>query len=409
MSCISPVPVWQKYRQFGNESIETIRVFDYRKSSWYLSRDGGSDSSQYDRVSAIRILSDLGQYRIGIDNYLYDDSLIFDERFWQVYDEFFRYRGLVGGSYAAYDDRKKISYEDLQYLSDGLKNQYKYAAPVASYPCGICLGCSRDRSKDWALRCSHEMQYHKSNCFITLTYNDDNIPENGNLIYSDFQKFMKRLRIYLDRHPEYSSQIDGYDGSLSYFVAGEYGHESYLGRPFGRPHFHAILFGIDFPDKYRFSKSGRGFWQCRSEILEKLWDFGFSSVGEDANYGTAMYTAKYITKDMFIEKYVGQLENYYHVNRPMIHVSGKYAIGKQWLTEYWLDIVKQLQTDCVDDINIDTTIIDSRGRRHRCPRYYLKNHPKSELIKICSSLRNIPVKSPYQLRVEYDNLISRLS
>ena len=43
-------------------------------------------------------------------------------------------------------------------------------------PCGQCIGCRLERSKMWAVRCMHESQLHDKNCFLTLTYNDENLP-----------------------------------------------------------------------------------------------------------------------------------------------------------------------------------------------------------------------------------------
>ena len=36
-------------------------------------------------------------------------------------------------------------------------------------PCGHCIGCYLDRSKQWADRCMLEANYHDSNCFITFS------------------------------------------------------------------------------------------------------------------------------------------------------------------------------------------------------------------------------------------------
>ncbi len=60
--------------------------------------------------------------------------------------------------------------------------------------CGQCIGCRLDKSKEWAIRCVHEAQMHEANCFITLTYNAENLPSDGSLVKEHFQKFMKRLR-----------------------------------------------------------------------------------------------------------------------------------------------------------------------------------------------------------------------
>ena len=67
-----------------------------------------------------------------------------------------------------------------------------YDMPI-QVPCGQCAGRRLDQSKQWALRCVHEAQVHDENCFITLTYNNENLPKDGSLNKRDFQLFMKRL------------------------------------------------------------------------------------------------------------------------------------------------------------------------------------------------------------------------
>ena len=45
-------------------------------------------------------------------------------------------------------------------------------------PCGHCIGCRLEYSRQWANRCLLEMQQHEQNCFITLTYDDEHIKNN---------------------------------------------------------------------------------------------------------------------------------------------------------------------------------------------------------------------------------------
>ena len=103
-------------------------------------------------------------------------------------------------------------------------------------PCGKCVGCRSDNAKMWSIRAFNELQFHKDNCFITLTYNDDNPLVQSDpyclcdLRYKHFQDFMKRLR-----------KKTG--AKIQYLCCGEYGLKD------GRSHWHAILFGYDFPDK----------------------------------------------------------------------------------------------------------------------------------------------------------------
>ena len=69
-----------------------------------------------------------------------------------------------------------------------------FADLPVTVPCGQCIGCRLERSRQWAIRCTHEASLWEKNCFITLTYNDENLPKDGSLDVTHFQKFMKRLR-----------------------------------------------------------------------------------------------------------------------------------------------------------------------------------------------------------------------
>ena len=144
-------------------------------------------------------------------------------------------------------------------------------------PCGKCIGCRLERSRQWAMRCMHEASLYERNCFITLTYNDKNLPEDRSLNYVDFQLFMKRFR---KRFP---------NTKIRFYMAGEYGEK------FGRPHFHACIFNFDFPDRKYLRTTGSGSKLFTSQILEELWPFGYSSVG-DVNFQSAAYVARYIMK-----------------------------------------------------------------------------------------------------------------
>lgn len=66
-------------------------------------------------------------------------------------------------------------------------------------PCGQCIGCRLERSKQWATRCVHEASLYPDNSFITLTYNDESCPSDAGLRHRDFQLFMKRLRSYYSK------------------------------------------------------------------------------------------------------------------------------------------------------------------------------------------------------------------
>jgi len=152
------------------------------------------------------------------------------------------------------------------------------SAERVSVPCGKCIGCKLERSRQWAVRGVHEVQLHDDNSFITLTYAPEHLPTGGTLIKKHFQDFMKRLR-----------ESDEFNGrEILYYHCGEYGDE------LGRPHYHACLFNVDFPDKKHHHDEGDNPLYT-SEILSRLWGKGFCTIG-DVTYESASYVASYITK-----------------------------------------------------------------------------------------------------------------
>lgn len=144
-------------------------------------------------------------------------------------------------------------------------------------PCGKCDGCRLEYARQWAVRCMHEASLQLENCFITLTYDDAHLPAGSGLDRRAFPLFMKRLR------------KDLHGRRVRYFHCGEYGDKS------GRPHYHALLFGLDFYDDRRQWAVRAGFPVWRSDRLERLWPFGSSEIGS-LTYESACYVARYVTK-----------------------------------------------------------------------------------------------------------------
>lgn len=172
--------------------------------------------------------------------------------------------------------------------------------------CGKCFECLQKRSQEWAYRISLESSLYEHNCMITLTYSEANLPKASHLSKRDLQLFIKRLRKHLE--PK----------KIRYFACGEYGSKN------GRPHFHIILFNEDFDDKFWFCKDNKKTDLFRSPTLEKLWDKGFSSIGE-VNFDSAKYCAIYMQKP----PKDGRPKAFILMSRrPGI---GKEAIRKQWL------------------------------------------------------------------------------
>lgn len=150
-------------------------------------------------------------------------------------------------------------------------------------PCGRCIGCRLERSRQWAVRLVHENKLHERSCFLTLTYDQDHVPKDGSLNVKHFQDFMKRLRKWQATElPE--------DGKLRFFHCGEYGEKN------GRPHYHAIIFGQDFVhDRVLHSKNHEGDGLYVSRDLGRLWPMGLHTIGA-VTFESCAYVARYITK-----------------------------------------------------------------------------------------------------------------
>jgi len=156
------------------------------------------------------------------------------------------------------------------------KSSEGYLDQPVEVPCGRCIGCRLEYSRQWAVRCVHEASLYDENSFLTLTYSPENLPSNGSLVKRDLQLFFKRLRKSL---PE---------KKIRYFACGEYGDRN------GRPHYHVCLFNHNFRDRYLYTVRD-GVALYRSESLERLWPAGFSTIG-DVTFESAAYVARYTMK-----------------------------------------------------------------------------------------------------------------
>ena len=250
-----------------------------------------------------------------------------------------------------------------------------------SLPCGQCVGCRLERSRQWAIRCMHEAQMHEKNCFITLTYDDAHLPSDRSLHYRDFQLFIKRLR---KRYP---------GRRIRYYMAGEYGEN------FGRPHWHACIFGIDFDDKKLWKRTPANSILYRSSDLELLWPFGYSSIG-DVTFESAAYVARYIMKKVTgknadkhyqeIDPDTGEITN----RKPeFTKMSLKPGIGYEWYKQYTSDVYPN-----------DYVVV--RGKKVKPPKYYDKKYKIDNPYEF-DELLYIREKSA-KLRHE-DNTLERLA
>jgi len=246
--------------------------------------------------------------------------------------------------------------------TDNGKDEIVFTKPNRIYkeldlPCGQCIGCRLSHANQWAIRCYHESTLHDTNCFITLTYDDKHLPNDYSLRKDHAQKFIKRLRKTL------------YPKKISYYLCGEYGDTTW------RPHFHALIFGYDFPDKIKIQNTEVENPYYLSQTLTKLWNKGnhlIADVSPENCAYTTRYCVKKITGDAQKDHYTRTIIDIEPVTGEVLHyaenvelepefalMSRKPAIGKNWYAKY--------KSDCYP-----SSYLVTNGKKHGIPKYYDK-------------------------------------
>lgn len=175
-------------------------------------------------------------------------------------------------------------------------------------PCGNCSCCKSVKINEWFVRAYYQWQHYKdiggTTLFITLTYNDENLPRfNGVPCFSKthLQTFLHKLRTYLKRA--------NLPSNFTYFVVSEYGTE------YERPHYHMLLF-LPFKvnntfDWHNFKNDG---------FLDRAWIYGFNAFSK--KHGAIVKSAAALKYTM---KYISKMDDIYtYVNRkdlPKVHRS----------------------------------------------------------------------------------------
>ncbi len=225
----------------------------------------------------------------------------------------------------------------------GIRRKSLYAGRYESsqqvVPCGSCVGCRAEQSRQWAVRMMHESRMHESNLFVTLTYADRELPHNAQIVPNHLSRFIKDLRQTQERR-------------ISYFGCGEYGERTQ------RPHYHALLFGIDFLDRVSSDDPDRpNVW--RSKTMEDIWGRGRTEIGT-VTMGSASYVSGYIQKKQSAKLRTRCNPSTGELLEPeFARMSLRPAIGRRWIAKHWRDVYPR-----------DWVVID--GYKAKPPRYYDK-------------------------------------
>lgn len=190
---------------------------------------------------------------------------------------------------------------------------------------------------------------------LTLTYDDDHLPEDFSVDVRHLQLFMKRLRKFCAHK------------KIRFYGCGEYGDD------FGRPHYHLLIFGFTFNDRVLWTRTENSV-QYTSQKLSNLWQYGLATTA-DLDYQAAEYVARYVMK-----KINGDRANTHYLRhhpkgylcevKPEFSVmSRKPGIATSWFHKF--------KTDCFPS---DFLVIE--GKQRRVPPFYLRLLHEEEQVKI---------------------------
>lgn len=184
---------------------------------------------------------------------------------------------------------------------------------------------------------------HSQNCFLTLTFDAEHLPDDGSVDVRHWQNFAKRLRKRL--------------GPFRFLHCGEYGGERF------RPHYHACIFGIDFSEDRTLWKGTGEHQMFVSPTLAKLWPYGFHTIGS-VSFDSAAYVAQYIMKKVTGDRAWKAYERVDGVTGETWRVKPEYAtmsrnpgLGRSWFAKY------------ANDVYPDDFVV-MKGQKFRPPKYY---------------------------------------
>lgn len=215
----------------------------------------------------------------------------------------------------------------------------------------------------------HETQTHEQSCFITATYDKHHLPPDGGLQHRDWQLFAKSLRGYMVKRNKTDSTRPT---QFRYYMVGEYGETTF------RPHFHSLIWGIDFSDsRIPYKKNANGDQLYVSGELTEIWGKGQILIG-DLTQETANYCTSYVTKklngdlgDAAYERvntssteiirangYKIQQGEIFDVPPPYARMSLRPGIGHEWFKRY------------ITDVYPHDIVVNSKGHLSKPPAYY---------------------------------------
>lgn len=207
--------------------------------------------------------------------------------------------------------------------------RHPYQEGTAKFPCGRCIYCRKNRSRQWTGRLLLELDKCPAAAFVTLTYDDAHLPADGALDKWALRDFMKKARNY------YPAK------SLRFYGVGEYGDQNW------RPHYHLIVFGMSMLD---------------ASIVSKCWTSGYSYLGS-VTPSSMCYVAGYIEKK-WNQKLPPHLLG---KQAPFARMSLRPGIGANYFKQ-----LTKTQLDTLASTQWDNSSLRIAGSKYHLPAYLRK-------------------------------------
>lgn len=240
-------------------------------------------------------------------------------------------------------------------------------------PCGKCPSCLKRRQSGWIFRLDQEMRRSSSSAFLTLTYDQKNLPWSLNglptLDKEHHKLFMKRLRRTIERNFSYEMG----QRKIKYYSCGEYGSSTL------RPHYHSIIFNL--PKSYFEAP----------QLLTRDWQYG-NTMMSPCTPGRIGYVTKYINKTVYTD---GRLHQEDDRQKEFSLMSN--GLGSNWLTP---DRIKWYQDNPTAYITLPN------GEKGIMPRYYRDKLYQDKHLDIIAKeveqyLEENPMFTSYKHEVDY--------
>lgn len=150
-----------------------------------------------------------------------------------------------------------------------------YVLDGNAFGCGQCIPCRINKRREWTHRMMLEAALHGDNCFCTLTYDEEHLPNDLSVSPKVLSVFIRGLRKRGHK--------------VRYFGCGEYGDHTF------RPHYHIALFG--FPTCAWGTTRKKDYCCPICSVVRETWGRGQILLGSLEPKSMA-YVAGYITKKM---------------------------------------------------------------------------------------------------------------